>query len=49
MIQEIKKKIGRPRSNQTLEDRLKRLAENAKRYYNKKKKEKEIEKNENQF
>lgn len=34
----IKRKKGRPRSNQTLEERLKRLAENAKRYYNKKKK-----------
>ena len=38
MIKEEKRKKGRPRSNQTLEERLKRLAENAKRYYNKKKK-----------
>ena len=38
MIKEEKKKKGRPRSNQTLEDRLKRLAENSKRYYDKKKK-----------
>jgi hypothetical protein len=43
MIKEEKKKRGRPRSNQTLEERLKRLAENAKRYYNKKKKEKSNE------
>jgi hypothetical protein len=40
MIKEKRKK-GRPRSNQTLEERLKRLAENAKRYYNKKKKQNE--------
>ena len=40
MIKE-KQKRGRPRSNQTLEERLKRLAENSKRYYNKKKKENE--------
>ena len=38
MIKEEKRKKGRPRSNQTLEERLKRLAENAKRYYNNKKK-----------
>ena len=39
MIKEKRRK-GRPRSNQTLEERLKRLSENAKRYYNKKKNEK---------
>ena len=37
MIKEEKKKRGRPRSNKTLEERLKRLAENAKRYYHRKK------------
>jgi len=36
MINEKRKK-GRPRSTQTLEQRLKRLAENSKRYYHKKK------------
>ena len=46
MIKEEKRKNGRPRSNQTLEERLKRLAENAKRYYNKKKK---LKSNELQF
>ena len=35
MIKRSKK--GRPRSNQTLDERLKRLAENAKRYYSKNK------------
>ena len=41
MIKTNIKKRGRPRSNETLEERLKSLAKNAKRYYDKKRKEKD--------